>query len=53
MYAITQITSQAHLFLGLALVLIRAADSWNGQVLDISFNSVHKIKLDTLAFTFP
>jgi len=50
MYAITQITSQAHLFLELALVLIRAAESWKGEELDISFNSVHKTKLVILAF---
>ena len=50
MEAITQITSQAHLFLELALVLIRAAESWKGEELDISFNSVHKTKLVILAF---
>ena len=46
----TQIISQAHLFLGLALVLIRAAESWKGEELDISFNSVQKTKLVILAF---
>lgn len=50
MYINTQITSQAYLFLELALVLNRAAESWKGEELDISFNSVHKTKLVILAF---
>ena len=50
MGAITQITSQAHLFLELALVLIRTAESCKGEELDMSFNSVHKTKLVILAF---
>ena len=50
MYDITQITSQSHLFLELALVFIWAAESWKGEELDISFNSVHKTKLVILAF---
>ena len=47
---ITQITSQAHHFLEHALVLIRTAESWKGEELDLSFNSVHKTKLVILAF---
>ena len=39
-----------HLFLEFALVFIRAAESWKGEELDISFNSVHKTKLVILAF---
>ena len=50
MYVSAQTTSQAHLFLELALVLIRAAESWKGEELDISFNSVQKTKLVILAF---
>jgi len=50
MYATTKIISQAHLFLEHALVLIRATESWKGEELDISFNSVHKTKLVILAF---
>ena len=50
MGASAQITSQAHLFLELALVLNLAAESWKGEELDISFNSVHKTKLVILAF---
>ena len=52
MYINTQITSQAYLFLELALVLNRAAESWKGEELGISFNSVHKTKLVILAFCF-
>jgi len=50
MSATTEIISQAHLFLELALVLIRTTESWKGEELDISFNSVHKTKLVILAF---
>ena len=50
MEAINRITSQAYLFLELALVLNRAAESWKGEELGISFNSVHKTKLVILAF---
>ena len=50
MGASAQITSQAHLFLELALVFIRAADLWKGEEFDISFNSVHKTKLVILGF---
>ena len=50
MGASAQITSQAHLFLELALVLIRASESLKGEELDISFNSIHKTKLVILAF---
>ena len=50
MYVTTKIISQAHLFLELALVLKRAAESWKGEKLDISFNSVHKTELVILAF---
>ena len=50
MSAIIQIISQAHHFLVHALILIRTAESWKGEELDISFNSVHKTKLVILAF---
>ena len=46
----TQTTSQSHLFLELALVLILATESWKGEELDISLNSVHKAKLVIFAF---
>ena len=47
---ITQSTSQTRIFLEHALVFIRKAESWKGEELDISFNSVHKTKLVILAF---
>ena len=50
MSAITQIISQAHHFFEHALILIWTAESWKGEELDISFNSVHKTKLVILVF---
>ena len=50
MGGVTKTTSQIHLFLELALVLNRAAESLKGEELDISFNSVHKTKLVILGF---
>ena len=47
---ISQITSQVHLFLELALVQIRLAESWKSEELDTSFDSVHKTKLVFLAY---
>ena len=50
MEAITQSTYQAIFFLEIALVLNRETESWKGEELDISFNSIHKIKLVILLF---
>ena len=37
-------------FLEIALFLNLTAESWKGEELDLSFNSVHKTKLVILAF---